>query len=98
MKNHIKIFRKIALLEGISYLLLFAVTMPLKYYFSMPEPNYIVGSLHGLLFVLYCIYSIIVFKEIEEWTYSTLGLVLLASILPFGTFYMDAKLLKQYDK
>lgn len=98
MKNHIKIFRKIALLEGISYLLLFAVTMPLKYLLDMPQPNYIVGLIHGLLFVVYCIYSLIIFKEIDDWNYKTLGIVLIASLLPFATFILDKKLLKKYDK
>lgn len=98
MKNHIKIFRKIALLEGISYLLLFAVTMPLKYLLDMPQPNYIVGLIHGLLFVVYCIYSLILFKEFEDWNYKTLGIVLIASLLPFATFILDKKLLKKYDK
>ncbi|MFN3316530.1 MAG: DUF3817 domain-containing protein, partial [Raineya sp.] len=44
------VFRKVAFAEGISYLL-FALTMPLKYIFKIPEPNYVVGLAHGLLFV-----------------------------------------------
>ena len=45
--------RLLALAEGISFLLLLFVTMPLKYVFDYPEPNRVVGLIHGLLFVLY---------------------------------------------
>lgn len=94
----IKILRKLAFYEGISYLLLFAVTMPLKYIMNMPQPNLIIGSLHGLLFILYCLYAFLVYKEIKGWNLKILLIVLIASILPFGTFILDSKLLKKYDK
>jgi len=85
-------FRVIAILEGISYLLL-GVTMPLKYMMEIPEPNYIVGMIHGILFIAYmllALQAIFTFK----WKISTSLIVLAASLIPFGTFYADAKILK----
>lgn len=97
MKN-IKILRKLAIYEGISYLLLFAVTMPIKYLLQITQPNFIVGLIHGILFILYCIFSVLVYKEIKEWGIKTFAIVIIASLLPFGTFILDSKLLKHYDK
>ena len=85
-------FRLVAILEGISYLL-FAVTMPLKYIWEWPEPNYVVGMAHGLLFMGYialCVYLILKYK----WDLKTSFLALVASLIPFGTFYADAKIFK----
>lgn len=79
--------RVIAILEGISYLL-FAITMPLKYGYDIREPNMYVGMAHGYLFVLYivlAIYAIIRYR----WNFRQSALTLVASIIPFGTFYAD---------
>ena len=91
MKNNLKIFRIIAFLEGISYLLLFVVSMPLKYVFDIPEPNQVIGYFHGLLFVAYCIYAIIIYRE-YNWSLTTLFIVFVASLLPFGTFIAEYKI------
>jgi len=87
------IFKIISYLEGISYLLILFVTMPLKYLFSSPEPNMIVGSAHGFLFIAYIIFAVIVKYE-KKWNLKTLAIVLLCSIIPFGTFWMDRKYLR----
>ena len=87
-----QIFRKIALLEGISYLL-FTITMPLKYVYGILEPNFYVGMMHGLLFMAYCflgLYCAIKFK----WTFGFSFLVFMASLIPFGTFWLENKHLK----
>lgn len=90
-----RVFRKIAVLEGISYLL-FGITMPLKYSYGILEPNYYVGMAHGMLFMLYCLIGLscaIKFK----WSFLfSLG-VFLASLIPFGTFYLEAKHLKKLE-
>ena len=57
----------LAIAEGISYLL-FALTMPLKYMFEMPLPNKIVGMAHGILFILYCLWVILVYNE-KKWSF-----------------------------
>ncbi|WP_109300695.1 DUF3817 domain-containing protein [Aquimarina sp. AU474] len=86
-------FRFISYLEGISYLLILFVTMPLKYMFESPEPNKIIGMAHGVLFLLYIVFAIVVKTE-KQWNTKTLAIVLLCSIIPFGTFWMDKKYLR----
>ncbi len=86
-------FRIISYLEGISYLLILFVTMPLKYMFESPEPNKVIGMAHGFLFLIYIVFAIMVKPE-KQWNNKTLGIVLLCSVIPFGTFWMDRKHLK----
>jgi integral membrane protein len=87
------LFRTIAVLEGISYLMLFGLTMPLKYLANMPEPNKFVGYAHGFLFIAYIILSIVFWME-KKWSLKKGAVILIASLLPFGTFYIDKKYLK----
>ena len=56
----LKLFRATAILEGISYLALFGITMPLKYWAGIPEPNKIVGYAHGVLFIAFIILTVLV--------------------------------------
>lgn len=96
MKNketNLKILRILGIIEGISYLTLFGITMPLKYMMNMPEPNYIVGLLHGILFVAYVLWVFIVYRQYNLSIKRTF-LLLVASLLPFGTFVTDSKILK----
>lgn len=86
-------FRITAILEGISYLMLFAISMPLKYWAGIREPNIYIGYAHGALFIIYLLVSIVFWME-KKWTIKRLSVLLLASLLPFGTFYMDKKYLK----
>ena len=86
-------FRIAAILEGISYLLLFALSMPLKYLANMREPNKYIGYAHGFLFIVYIILAIVFWME-KKWSIRRLGVLILASLLPFGTFYMDKKYLR----
>lgn len=85
-------FRIISYLEGISYLLILFVTMPLKYMFDSPEPNKFIGMAHGFLFLIYIVFAILVKYE-KQWDSKTLAIVLLCSVIPFGTFWMDKKYL-----
>jgi integral membrane protein len=85
----IKSLRLIAILEGISYLLL-GITMPLKYILDMPQPNYFVGMAHGILFIGYC--ALVLFIALKRnWTMKLTLLSLAASLIPFGTFYAESK-------
>jgi integral membrane protein len=88
----LKNFRYVALAEGVSYLL-FAVTMPLKYGYEIGLPNKIVGLAHGVLFVVYVLLALYCAYRLK-WKFLFLAGVLLASLIPFGTFYLDAKYLK----
>lgn len=84
------LFRIIAILEGISYLALFAVTMPLKYMADLPLPNKYVGYAHGGLFIAYCILAIVV-CVVKKWGFKRIAIFLVASLLPFATFYIERK-------
>ncbi len=86
-------FRIAAILEGISYLALFAITMPLKYWAEMPQPNKWVGYAHGFLFIAYVILAIVFWME-KKWSIKRLIVLIGASLLPFATFYVDKKYLK----
>jgi integral membrane protein len=83
----LNIFRKIAFLEGISFLLI-GITMYLKYEMAMPKPNYIVGLAHGLLFIAYCILLAVLFFK-DKWKFSEGLFGFVASLVPFGTFVAD---------
>ena len=94
MKNNklIKQFRVVAILEGFSWIALL-ITMILKYKFEIIWPNKIVGIIHGIFFLLFCVY-IFLFLIKEKWPIRT-GLVLfIAAFLPFGTFWAAKKYLK----
>ncbi len=92
LKTALGRLRIVAFLEGCSYLLL-GITMILKYKFSMPQPNYVVGLAHGLLFVLYVILLLQV-AFLYRWSLLKLFFGFIASLVPFGTFYADKKLFR----
>lgn len=83
--------RKVGNAEGISYLLLLGVAMPLKYMAGMPEAVRILGSIHGFLFVLFIVVLFRVWQT-QKWPYERVAMAFLLSIVPFGTFYLDKKL------
>ena len=85
--------RVIAFVEGVSFLIILLVTMPLKYLYATPQPNKVFGTAHGLLFVLYVL-MVVQIKFAENWNWKKTGLALLASVVPFGTFWADAKLFR----
>lgn len=88
--------RIVAFIEGCSFLLL-GFTMILKYKYAMPQPNYIVGLAHGILFVLYVVLLIQV-SFVHKWSLLIMFWAFLASLIPFGTFYADKVLFKELDK
>ena len=93
MKKTFSWFRKIAIAEGISFIVLLFIAMPLKYIGHIPIAVTICGGLHGVLFIAYVILARQVksdYKKDLRWFAKTM----LASVLPFGTFVMD----KQWRK
>ena len=88
------IFRLVALLEGVSYILLLFIAVPFKYWSGDEQWVKLLGMPHGILFVSYVIFAFLINKN-ENWGMKDLVIVLLASILPFGTFYIDWKYLKK---
>ena len=91
IKTTIGRLRITGFLEGMSYILLLGICMPLKYIWEMPEPTYYVGMAHGVLFVAYCILVVLAMVK-YKWNLLTTFWALLASLLPFGTFVADAKI------
>ncbi|MBE15054.1 MAG: DUF3817 domain-containing protein [Dokdonia sp.] len=89
----LKSFRWISILEGVSFLLILFVTMPLKYIWDNGDPNKVIGMAHGFLFLAYIVMAIMIKNE-RHWSNKTLGIVLVCSIIPFGTFWMDKKYLR----
>jgi len=86
-------FRVVSFLEGTSYLLLLFVAVPIKYWMNDPQYVKLLGMPHGLLFVGYIVLAFLLRSELN-WSIKTFRAVLLASILPFGTFYVDKKYLR----
>lgn len=88
----LKSFRILAQTEGVSYLLLFALSMPLKYWAGIREPNIYIGYAHGALFIAYIIMATMLWRE-RNWSNKSYFYLILASLLPFGTFYVDDRFL-----
>jgi integral membrane protein len=87
--------RIIGFLEGLSLLILVFIAVPMKYMFGIPQGSQIVGSIHGALFLLFIINTLSLGVE-QNWKFrQTTWKVLLASFIPFGTFYIDKKILSK---
>ena len=86
--------RVIAFAEGLSYLALLGVAMPLKYFAGLPGPVKAVGWVHGLLFVLYVL-SAAEATISRRWRLTMIAAVLAASLIPFGTFALDGRLRRE---
>ncbi len=80
-------------LEGLSYLLLLGIAMPLKYIYGLPQAVQMIGMAHGILFILYILLAI-QGKIVYRWPLMKLLWLGVASLLPFGPFVADYKLLR----
>jgi integral membrane protein len=60
----------------------------------MPQPNYVVGLAHGILFVLYIVLLIQV-SLLHRWSLLKMFMAFIASLVPFGTFYADKVLFRK---
>lgn len=88
----IKSFKIIALLEGISLLALLFFAMPMKYMFDNPVFVKHIGMAHGLLFIAYIVLASVLKFE-QKWDFKKYLIICVASIIPFGTFYVEKKYL-----
>jgi integral membrane protein len=87
--------RLVGFLEGVSLLILVFVAVPLKYIWHNPELVKIIGPIHGTLFLLFVFNALLVGVE-QNWSFKeTTWKVLLACVIPFGTFYIDNKILSK---
>lgn len=89
-------FRKIAYAEGVSFLVLLFIAMPLKYFADSPLAVRYVGMAHGVLFVAFIVWACLVKSETNK-SFSWLAKSFIASIIPFGTFYMEKQWKKEED-
>ena len=78
-------------IEGVSYLLLLGIAMPMKYLLDMPLAVKIVGMAHGVLFLAYCLLLAICMKNFK-WKFGFGLYLFIATLIPFGTFVTDRKL------
>lgn len=92
--NALRTFRWIALIEGVSYLVLLFIAMPLKYLLDMPLAVRITGGVHGFLFVAFCAALLWVMLA-RGWPLLRAILAFVSSLVPFGTFVLDRYLVRE---
>jgi len=90
-----QLFKFTAIAEGISYLVLFTNMLfvkpsNLELYKTLLFP---IGMAHGLLFIGYVILAFVI-RAHQNWSLKELFVVQLASLLPFATFYVEKKYVK----
>lgn len=87
----VTLLRRIAVMEGISFLILLGIAMPLKYLANMPMPVKIVGWAHGILFLIFCA-ALLRTKVVARWPVKRCTVVFVAGLLPFGPFLLDRRM------
>jgi len=87
-------FRVVAICEGISFLILLFIAMPLKYYADFPQAVLIVGWIHGALFIAYML-ALLNVKLTYMWGLKKILLAIFASVIPFGPFIFDKNILSK---
>ena len=93
-KSHIGRLRIIAFMEGCSLLALVFIAMPVKYLLGIPEATQAIGLIHGILFIIFIVATLSI-SILYKWNVSRVLVVMASSVLPFGTFYVDRKILSK---
>lgn len=91
MTSHGSFLRSVALVEGVSFLLLLGIAMPLKYLAGMPGPVKVVGWAHGVLFVV-LVAALAHAVVARGWTMGRAAVVFVSALLPFGPFVVDRRM------
>ncbi|ACY15183.1 DUF3817 domain-containing protein [Haliangium ochraceum] len=91
IRSPLRTLRRVSVLEGISFLVLLGVAMPLKYLGGIDMAVKIVGWAHGVLFVLLCGVLLVTYRSLR-WPLSRAALVFAAALVPLGPFLIDRKL------
>ena len=91
MSNPIPFLRRIAFAEGISFLILVGIAMPLKWIFHQPAAVKIFGWAHGVLFIVFCLALARVWI-IAKWPVPRCAIIFIAALLPFGPFLADRRM------
>ena len=94
MRSALSRLRIIGDAEGLSYLLLLGVAMPLKYMAGWPQAVTWMGSLHGALFVAFCL-ALMQVHVTRQWPLTKTVLAFLSSLIPFGTFLLGRELRRE---
>ncbi|NGQ93838.1 DUF3817 domain-containing protein [Brevibacillus sp. SYP-B805] len=97
LKTPLGRLRAAGLMEGISYLALLGIAMPLKYWADLPGAVKIVGSLHGLFFILY-LFALAHVTIALRWSIVRVLGAFVASLIPFGTLILDARLRREQEE
>jgi integral membrane protein len=90
-KRRITNLRLIGFIEGVSFLVLLLVAMPLKYFLDFPIAVKVTGWIHGILFILYILAVFMAIKPMR-WNWFSVLVALAASLIPIGTFVLDSSL------
>lgn len=91
MKSRVSNLRLIGFIEGVSFLVLLLIAMPLKYYWDFPMAVKITGWIHGVLFILYIV-AVLMAIQAMKWSLFSVLVALGASLIPIGTFMLDRSL------
>lgn len=92
----LKLLRKIGIAEGVSFVILLLIAMPLKYMMGLPLAVKYIGAVHGGLFVLYVGLAYYA-KEVYQWPFKKFLMAFMAAWLPLGTIFFDARLKKDEE-
>lgn len=95
-KTNVGRLRLIGYLEGISLIILVTIAVPMKYFLDQPQLTKTMGPIHGALFLLFVFNTISVAAQFR-WNNSLTWKVLLSCLVPFGTFYIDHKYLRNFS-
>lgn len=86
-----KLFRLVSLVEGVSLLILLFVAVPLRYYGGLHGPVWYVGWTHGLLFLIYGGFALVI-SHLREWSVLRWLAIFLLGAVPFGFLIVDGQL------
>jgi integral membrane protein len=84
-------FRLVSVLEGISYVVLLGIAMPLKYAAGVPQAVRIVGMAHGVLFVAFC-FALFAVATNRDWPWRKSATAMVAALVPLGAFWLERRL------
>ncbi|RFS21205.1 DUF3817 domain-containing protein [Chitinophaga silvatica] len=97
LKTKVGRLRIMGFLEGVSLIILVFIAVPMKYWLEDESLTKMMGPVHGALFLLFVLNTISAGIE-QKWKAKTTGIILASCFIPFGTFYVDYKFLKNIDK
>jgi integral membrane protein len=93
--NPVRLLRTIALVEGVSFLILLGIAMPLKYAAGMPMAVKVCGWIHGVLFIALMVALVRTVRH-ARWPVGRAAMVFVGALLPFGPMVLERRM-KQYQ-